>query len=78
VQKVKPESAVVSWVNAIDLSNIRGSGCQYVHFFASSESASKWIAEHPGKTFYPVDNDVYRAVIQLRNKGSEIQTSRSC
>src|SRR5215207_1251581 len=54
VQKVKPESAVVSWVNAIDLSNIRGSGCQHVHFFASSESASKWIAEHTGKTFYPV------------------------
>lgn len=78
VQKVKPESAVVSWVKAIDLSNIRGSGCQYVHFFGSSESASKWIADHPGKTFYPVNNEVYRAVIQLQNKRSDMQTKGCC
>jgi alkylmercury lyase len=78
VQKVKPESAVVSWVKAIDLSNIRGSGCQYVHFFASSESASKWIAEHPDKTVYPVDNGIYQAVIQLQNKCSDIQTKARC
>lgn len=78
VQKVEPESAVVSWVNDVDLSNIRGSVCQYVHFFTSTESASKWIARHPGKTFYPVNNDVYRAVIQLQSKRSDTQANRCC
>jgi alkylmercury lyase len=78
VQKVEPENAVVSWVNVIDLSNIRGSVCQYVHFFGSSESASKWIARHPGKTFYPVNNDVYRAVIQIQNKYRDMQTKACC
>jgi alkylmercury lyase len=78
VQRVKPKSAVVSWVNAIDLSNVRGSGCQYIHFFSSTESVSKWIARHPGKTFYLVNNDVYRAVIQLQNKRSDMQTKGCC
>ncbi len=75
VQKVEPRSAVVSWVNQIDLANIRGSVCHHVHFFGSPESASKWIAKHPYKKFYPVNNDAYRAVIQLQNKHSEMQTN---
>jgi alkylmercury lyase len=77
VQKVEPKNAVVSWVNDIDLSNVRGSVCHYVHFFTSAEIASKWIAENPGKTFYPVNNDVYRAVIQLQKK-NDIQTKTCC
>lgn len=77
VQKVEPESAVVSWVNDIDPSNIRGSVCHYVHFFGSSGSASKWIAEHPDKKFYPV-NDVYRAVIQTLNRRNDMQTKTCC
>ena len=78
VQNVEPESAVVSWVNAIDLSNIRGNVCHYVHFFGSSESASKWIARHPGKTFYPVNNNVYQAVIRVLDKYNEMQTKARC
>jgi alkylmercury lyase len=78
VQKVEPESAVVSWVNAIDLSDIRGTVCHYVHFFGSSESASKWIERLPGKTFYPVNNDVYRAAIQVQNKYNEMQRKACC
>jgi alkylmercury lyase len=78
VQKVKPKNAVVSWVNDIDLSNIRGSVCHYVHFFSSSESASKWIAENPDKTFYPVNNNVYPAVMQLKSKFTEVQTKSCC
>jgi alkylmercury lyase len=61
VERVEPESAVVSWVDNVDVTNIRGSICNYVHFFSSPETASKWIAEHPGKTFYSV-NDVYQAM----------------
>jgi alkylmercury lyase len=78
VQKVEPDSAVVSWVKDIDLSNIRGSVCHYVHFFSSFESASKWIAEHPDKTFYPVNNDVYPAVMQLKSKFTDVQTKSCC
>ena len=75
VQKVEPEGAVVSWVNSsVDLSNIRGSVCHYVHFFSSSETASKWIAEHTGKKmFYPV-NHAFRAAKKIQNKYSEMQT----
>ncbi|HYZ59161.1 MAG TPA: organomercurial lyase [Nitrososphaeraceae archaeon] len=72
VEKVKPESAVVSWVNSsIDPSNIRGSVCHYVYLFNSPETASKWIAEHPGKTFYPVI-DAFEAAKKIHNKYSEI------
>src|SRR5215218_7134335 len=72
VQKVKPESAVVSWVNSVvDLSNIRRSVCHYVHFFSSPETASKWITEHPGKMmmFYPVIN-AFQAAKKIQNKYS--------
>jgi alkylmercury lyase len=61
VERVEPEGAVVSWVNNVDVTDIRGSICKYVHFFSSSETAAKYIAEHPGKMFYPV-NDVYQAM----------------
>jgi alkylmercury lyase len=73
VQKVDPESAVVSWVNSsVDPSNIRGSVCHYVYFFTSSETASKWIADHPGKMFYPVI-DAFWAAKKIHNKYSGMQ-----
>jgi alkylmercury lyase len=73
VQKVEPEAAVVSWVNSsVDPSNIRGSICHYVHFFSSPETASKWIAEHPGKMFYPVI-DAFQAAKKIHNKYSGMQ-----
>jgi alkylmercury lyase len=78
VEKVKPESAVVSWVkSSVDPSNIRGSVCHYVYFFSSPETASKWIAEHPGKTFYPVI-DAFEAAKKIHNKYSEIQPDVCC
>ena len=78
VKKVKPESTVVSWVNSsVDPSNIRGSVCHYVYFFSSSETASKWIAEHPGKMFYPVI-DAFEAAKKIHNKYSEIQPDACC
>jgi alkylmercury lyase len=78
VQKVEPAAAVVSWVNSsVDPSNIRGSICHYVYFFSSSETASKWIAEHPGKMFYPVV-DAFRAAKKIHNKYSEMQADVCC
>jgi alkylmercury lyase len=78
VERVEPESAVVSWVDRIDVANIRGSLCNYVHFFTSPETASKWIANHPGKTFYTV-NDVYRAMKHMvQNKFGDAQAKTFC
>jgi len=79
VEKVKPESAVVSWVNSADLSNIRGSVCHYVNFFSSPETASRWIAEHPGKMmmFYPVI-DAFQAAKKIQNKYSEMSETDVC
>jgi alkylmercury lyase len=78
VQKVEPAAAVVSWVNSsVDPSNIRESICHYVYFFSSSETASKWIAEHPGKMFYPVI-DAFRAAKEIHNKYSKMQTEVCC
>jgi alkylmercury lyase len=72
VEKVEPKSVVVSWVKDIDVKDIRGSGCNKINFFSSSETASKWIAEHRDQTFYPV-NDVYNALKDLHlNKYSWI------
>jgi alkylmercury lyase len=78
VQKVEPEAAVVSWVNSnVDPSNIRGSVCHYVYFFTSPETASRWIAEHPGKMFYPVI-DAFWAAKKIHNKYSGMRTDVYC
>jgi alkylmercury lyase len=80
VEKVEPESAVVSWVNKADVANIRGSVCHYVHFFSSPKTAARWVAEHPGHTFYPV-SDIYQAMKHIiLSKYSEmtVQQERMC
>jgi alkylmercury lyase len=78
VHKVEPEAAVVSWVNSnVDPSNIRGSVCHYVYFFSSSETASKWIAEHPGKMSYPVI-DAFWAAKKIHNKYNGMQQDDCC
>ena len=48
VTAVEPASAVVSLVNPTDLSSIRSSFCNQVHYFASPEDARPWLADHPG------------------------------
>lgn len=80
VEKVEPKGAVVSWVKNADVKDIRGSVCHNVHFFSSAETASKWIAEHPGQTFYPAD-DIYQTMKHiLLNKYSDmtIQETNMC
>jgi len=61
VEKIEPESAVVSFIKSIDLTDVRGTFCNYVNFFSSSETATEWIAERPNVTFYPASN-VYQAL----------------
>lgn len=64
VEKIEPKSTVVSVVKNVDITNVRASGCNNINFFSSPKTATKWIAEHSGITFYPV-NDVYQALKQI-------------
>lgn len=48
VEEIEPSSAVVSWVTGVDRTQIRASFCNSVNFFASTETAGKWISKRPG------------------------------
>jgi alkylmercury lyase len=54
VTAVEPAAAVVSLVNPADLTSIRSSFCNQVHYFASPEDAQPWLAQHPGGELLPV------------------------
>nr|WP_239550010.1 organomercurial lyase [Mycolicibacterium mucogenicum] len=47
VTSVQPETAVVSLVNPDDLTSIRSSFCNQVHYFTCAQDAAPWLAEHP-------------------------------
>jgi alkylmercury lyase len=64
VEDVKAKTTVVSWVRKVDVTNIRGSICQYLHFFSSPETATKWLSKRQGTAFYSA-NDVYRSLKEL-------------
>ncbi|WP_265445083.1 organomercurial lyase MerB [Flexivirga meconopsidis] len=51
---ITPADAVVSIVTPDDVSAVRTSFCNEVHFFASPEAAAPWLAEHPGATVLPI------------------------
>ena len=44
---MQPETAVVSLVNPDDLTSIRSSFCNQVHYFTCAQDAAPWLAEHP-------------------------------
>ena len=54
VSDVTPSTAVVSIVTPDDVSAIRTSFCNEVHFFASPGAADTWLAAHPGATVLPI------------------------
>lgn len=64
VTAVEPASSVVSLVNPDDLSSIRSSFCNQVHYFASAEDAQPWLADHLAGEVLPV-NDAYRLALDL-------------
>lgn len=64
VTAVEPATAVVSLVNPEDLSSIRSSFCNQVHYFTSAEDAQPWLATHPGGEVLPVA-DAYRLATVL-------------
>lgn len=61
---VEPATAVVSVVNPEDMSSIRSSFCNQVHFFTSPEDAEPWLAEHPEAEVLPV-TDAYQLGLVL-------------
>ncbi|WP_071286376.1 organomercurial lyase MerB [Mycolicibacterium llatzerense] len=48
VSSVQPPTAVVSLVNPEDLTSIRSSFCDQVHYFTCADDAAPWLAQHPG------------------------------
>jgi alkylmercury lyase len=54
VTSVDPATAMVSLVNPEQITAIRSSFCNQVHYFTSPEDAAGWLAEHPGAEVVPV------------------------
>jgi len=54
VTRVDPATAVVSLVNPEQISAIRSSFCNQVHYFTSLPDASGWLVEHPDADVFPV------------------------
>jgi alkylmercury lyase len=56
---VAPSTAVVSWVRSpsgtITLETVRAAFCNFVHFFASVETASEYVSPHPELVIVPID-----------------------
>ncbi|WP_255602707.1 organomercurial lyase MerB [Tsukamurella sp. M9C] len=48
VTSIEPDTAVLSLVDPDDLSSLRTSFCNQVHFFASPHDAQTWTRENPG------------------------------
>lgn len=48
VTGVDPATAVVSVINPDDVTSIRSSFCNQVHFFSSADDAAGWLSRHPG------------------------------
>lgn len=48
VTSLEPATAAVSLVNPDQISSIRSSFCNQVHYFTSAEDAEPWLAQHPG------------------------------
>ena len=59
-KEVEPSTAVVSHVTAIEsFLTVRSSSCKATNFFASVETASRYVSQHPGLVIVPVD-DVFQ------------------
>jgi alkylmercury lyase len=62
-QDVAPSTAVVSWVRSpsgvYTLENVRTAFCNFTNFFVSVETASQYVAHHPGLVIVPID-DVFQ------------------
>jgi alkylmercury lyase len=67
IDSVAPATAVVSVLSPDDLSSIRSSFCNQVHFFTSAEDAQPWLDAHP-------DGEVM-SVVRAHEAGAAITTA---
>jgi alkylmercury lyase len=67
VTGVEPATAVVSLINPDDISSVRTSFCNQVHFFASTEESEPWLKDHPEGTVIPVE-EAYRLASDMAGK----------
>ncbi|WP_235653771.1 organomercurial lyase MerB [Mycolicibacter icosiumassiliensis] len=61
---VEPATAVISLVNLEDMTEIRSSFCNQVHFFTSVNDARSWLEPNPGGQVMPV-TDAFDFAVQL-------------
>lgn len=63
---MEPATAVVSLVTPDATTSVRVSFCNQVHFFASSDTAKDWLAQHPDAKLLPVAEayEVGRPIIE--------------
>ncbi|HMR23335.1 MAG TPA: organomercurial lyase MerB [Micropruina sp.] len=54
VTSVEPATAMVSLVNPEEITSIRSSFCNQVHYFTSPEDAAEWLVAHPDAEVAPV------------------------
>jgi alkylmercury lyase len=69
VVDLDPPEAVVSLVipeTAAACCDIRGAFCNDVHFFASSEAAAAWLADHPTALILPVADGYTLGIMAIR------------
>jgi alkylmercury lyase len=64
ITDLEPSTAVVSLVNPEDMTEIRSSFCDQVHFFASADDARPWLESHPGLEILPVA-DAFQLGLEL-------------
>lgn len=67
VTSVEPATAVVSLVNPADMSSVRSSFCNQVHYFTSAEDARPWLESHPDGEVTVV-RDAYRLAAAMTTK----------
>lgn len=83
VSSVEPATAVVSLVNPEQLTSVRTSFCNEVHFFTSREDADGWLADHPDAQVlsvadaYQLANYFAKALLE-RPHATPAGTSISC
>lgn len=84
VTGLEPAIAVMSLVNAGDISSIRSSFCNQVHYFTSSQDATDWLTEHPGAQILPVSDafDLGRTMttgmLKQSQPGTRVELSSNC
>jgi len=66
VTEIDPASAVLSWSTCGEAGDVRGSFCNFTHWFASRETARKYSSKHSGTVVLTVDQvrEIFRIMLK--------------